>query len=242
MTSALELQHDPRILKIRNALEIKGFGVEYGNNGISLRLDQLGLPNAILDLYILKNSPAQIRARIRKKAEKLYSEIDDFSFHTIAGLEYVRKKVGDDLIAVAKLERFYYFGCRKNTHYYYAHVNMADQPEEIILRQKLVEKALIQLKGVDSKIFRKGLDMSGLPRSSIVRLALARIFRSATEPEELILVASQEAVRIVNAEEYKALRMLIDNNEVNFMSNIMYILWEEVSNNYMKKAWDELHR
>ncbi len=241
MTFVVELPNDPRILKIRNTFESKGFDIERFDHGISLKMDRLGFPNATLDLYILKNSPNQLRARLRKKANRSDLEVDDFSFHTIADLQYLRKKVEDQLIGVAELDRFYYFGCRKNTHYYYAHVNMAEKPEEVILRQKLVEKALIQLKGVDSKRFRKGLDMSGLPRSSIIRLALTRIFRSATEPDELIQVASQEAVRIVNADECKTLKTLIDNHQITFMSNIVYILWEEVSYHYMKKAWETLH-
>jgi hypothetical protein len=241
LTAAQDIKNDPKILKILKILESRGFEVEYNSNGICLKMECMGIPNAVLDFYVLKSSPKQTRARLRKKTNKIYSEFDDFSFHTIADLEYMRKAFQDSLIGVAKLDRFYYFGYRKDSHYYYAHVNMSEEPEEIILRQKLIEKALVQLKGVDSKIFRKGLDLSGLPRSSIVRLALTRIFRSATEPEELILVASQEAVRIVNAEEWKTLRQLIDSNQINFISNIIYILWEEVSRSYMKKAWETLH-
>jgi hypothetical protein len=241
LTTLLELQNDPELLKIRRILEFRGFFVEEGSKGFCLKIDHMGISDGILDFYVLKNSPKQIRARLRKKANKIYSDFDDLSFHTIADLEYMWKKVQDGLIGVAKLDRFYYFGYREDSHYYYAHVNISEKPEEIILKQKLVEKSLAQLKGVDSKIFREGLDMSGLPRSSIVRLALTRIFRSAIEPDELILVASQEAARIVNAEEWKTLRQLIDSNQINFISNILYILWEEVSHHYMKKAWEILH-
>jgi hypothetical protein len=237
----VELKNDTKILKIRHVLESRGFDVEDDGNRICLKMDFMGITNAVLDFYVLKNSPQQTRARLRRKTDKINPEYDDLPFHTIADLEYVGKKIQDGLIGVAKVDRFYYFGYRKNFHYYYAHVNISEEPEEVILRQKLVEKALAQLKNVDSKLFREGLDKSGLPRSSIVRLALTRIFRSATEPEELILVASQEADRIVNAEEWRTLRQLIDSNQINFISNIIYILWEEVSRNYMKKAWETLH-
>jgi hypothetical protein len=241
LTATVELKDDTKIAKIRQVLESRGFDLEYDGSRICLKMDCMGITNAVLDFYVLKNSPQQTRARLREEINKINSEYDDLPFNTIADLEYIWKKIQDGLIGVAKLDRFYYFGSRRDYHYYYAHVNITEEPEEIILRQKLVEKALAQLKNVDSKIFRQGLDMSGLPRSSIVRLALTRIFRSATEPEELILVASQEAVRIVNAEEWKTLRQLIDSNQINFISNIIYILWEEVSRIYMKKAWETLH-
>jgi hypothetical protein len=241
LTATVELKDDTKISKIWHVLESRGFDVEYDGNRICLKMDCMGITNAVLDFYVLKNSPQQTRARLREKINEINSEYDDLPFNTIADLEYIWKKIQDGLIGVAKLDRFNYFGSRKDYHYYYAHVNMTEEPEEIILRQKLVEKALAQLKNVDSKIFRQGLDMSGLPRSSIVRLALTRIFRSATEPEELIFVTSQEAVRIVNAEEWKTLRQLIDSNQINFISNIIYILWEEVSRIYMKKAWETLH-
>jgi hypothetical protein len=241
LTARVEFKNDPKILKIGYVLENRGFDIEYGGNRICLKMDCIGISNAVLDFYVLKNSPQQTRARLRRKINKINPEYDDLPFHTIADLEYMWKKIQDGLIDVAKLDRFYYFGYRNDFHYYYAHVNISEESEEVILRQKLVEKAMAQLKNVDSKIFRQGLDMSGLPRSSIVRLALTRIFRSATEPEELIFVASQEAVRIVNAEEWKTLRQLIDSNQINFISNIIYILWEEVSRNYMKKAWETLH-
>jgi hypothetical protein len=238
LASSAELKHNPKILMIRNNLEIRGFNVEEGVNGICLNMDCMGVSNGVLDFYVLKNNPNQIRARLRKL---ICSESDDLTVHTIADLEYVWKRVQDGLIDVAKLSRFYYFGYRKDSHYYYAHVDLAEKPEEIILRRKLVEKALAQLKGVDFKIFRQRLDTSGLSRSSILRLALTRLFRSVSEPDELILVASNEAVRIVNAEEWKTLKQLIESNKVGFMSNLLYILWEEVCRNYMKKAWETLY-
>jgi hypothetical protein len=238
---ALCLQNDPKILKIGNVLKNRGFFAEYSCIGICLNLDLMGFTNAMLDFYVLKNSPKHAQARLRKKTNKIYSEYDNLSFHMMADLEYVRQKVQDGLLGVAILDRFYYFGYRKDAHYYYAHVNMLEESEDFSLRKKLFENAQAQLKAVDSKIFRKGLDISGLSRSSVVRLALSRIFRSASDSEELIIVTSQEAARIVKAEEWKTLKKLVDNNQIHFMSNIIYILWEEVTRHYMKKAWEALH-
>ena len=235
-------EKDFRIIKIRNALETHGFDVVYNTMGISMKLDWIGIKDSILEFYILKNSANQIRARLKKKSENMCPNFEDFSFHAETYLEYMRNVLKGSLSGLATVGRFFYYGYRKGVHYYYAHIDMSKEPNELFIRQIFLEKTLEQLKGVDSKIFRSVLDMSGLPRSSIVRLALTRIFRSATDPEELMAVVSREAARIVNAEEWKTVRNLLGSNRIDSMSNMIYILWEEISKSYMKKAWERLHR
>lgn len=215
--------------------------------GIQLILEQFGLPQSSLDIYILKSNPEHLRARIRRSAPKnsdddICGEEDEFSIHTQADLEYLRKELQEIISEVIQIGRFHYFGCRNATHYYYAQITMEGEFSDFVLRGKFAEKALVQLKGIDSKIFRQALDTLGIPRSSIVRLSLTRIFRGAEDTEELFSAVSHEAERIVNADEWKTLRDLKKNIQVPFLRNIICILWEEVSKIYMKKAWLSLHK
>ncbi len=242
MIIKMDLHNNSNMIQIRNAIENHGFDVIGSNMSICVKLDWTGITNAILEFYTLRNSPKQIRARIKKNTSNWDPALEDQMFHTEIDLEYMSNALQESLSGVAKLGRFFYFGYRKGTHYYYAHINMSEKPDDIYLKQKLLEKTLEQLRCVDSKIFRQGLDMSGLARSSIVRLALTRIFRSAGDPEELTTAVSQEAVRIVNAGEWKTVRNLINSNRINFVGHLVYILWEEISRCYMKKSWEELYR
>ncbi len=235
---------DPKIDRIRDTLESRGFDVETTENGISVMPDSIGVPGGSLEFYTLKKNPTQIRARLGKKLANYFPDSDKISalcMHSLSGLEYTRSKLKEGLLGVAGIGRFYYFGCRNDIHYYYACVTLAEEPEEEILRSTLTKKALHQLNGVDSKIFRTGLDTMGLPRSSLVRLALTRIFRGATDSEEFLNVLSEEANRIAGSEEWKYVRELAKENKDPFLSYILLLLWEEISRIFMKKAWETLH-
>lgn len=238
----MDLLNNSNMIQIRDALENHGFDIVCANMSICVSLDWTGITNAVLEFYALRKSPEQVRARIRKNTNRGNSGFTDHMFHTEIDLEYMNRVLQEGLSGVAKVGRFFYFGYRKGTHCYYAYVNMSEKPEDICFKQKLLEKSLEQLKCVDSKIFRQGLDMSGLARSSIVRLALTRIFRSASDPEELTTAVSEEAVRIVNAGEWKTVRNLINSNRVNFLGHLVFIFWEEICRCYMKKSWEELYK
>ncbi len=235
-----ELPQDSRLIEICNALQIHGFDARFTTLGICLNPEGMGIRNASIEFYILKNCPKQIRARLRVKPEKNKPETGISDVHTDAGLKYLSNILEEAVYGVAKLGRFFYFGCRNGIHYYYAHVEVPEYRDDVSIQQKLLKKTLRQLEGMDAKTFRENLDESGLPRSSIVRLALTRIFRSAADPKELMNVTSREAQRIVNAEEWKTVRGLVSNNRTNRISNMVSILWEEVSRQYMKKAWEKL--
>jgi hypothetical protein len=236
---------NPKIEKIREILENRGFAVDEAESGISILLESGGEGcGGTLDIYALEHDSEQIRARLRKKLGDVGvsgEELEDRRLRAPYDLEYFESIVGEGLRGVAAIGRFHYFGCNNDTHYYYAQVELAEEPLEEILRKRLAKRALEQLGGVDSKTFRLELDTLGLKRSSIVRLALTRIFRSASDTTELLNSAAFEAVRIVKAGEWKYVRQLVNENKVPFLSNILYILWYEVSRYYMKRAWETLH-
>jgi hypothetical protein len=85
--------------------------------------------------------------------------------------------------------------------------------------------AFSDLEGVDAKMFRKSLDTLGLSRSSLVRLALTRIFREASDTSELITAISREAELIIKEEDKKIVQMLKDQDKIPFLSKLAHLLW-----------------
>ena len=71
-----------------------------------------------------------------------------------------------------------------------------------------VAEAIKEMEAIDAKILRQGLDMMNLKRSSAIRVALTRIFRSAGDAEELIQAIQHEAGKIVSEEDQEDLRMI----------------------------------
>lgn len=234
--------------KIKELLKNDGIDFQEYEIGIQLTLEQFNLPRSFLDIYILKSNPEHLRARIRRLTSNKREdrggdeEVNEFSIHTQADLEYLRNEFQEILSKIIQIGRFHYFGCRNGVHYYYAQITLEGEVSNFVLRGKFTEKAIAQLKGVDSKVFRQALDTLGIPRSSIIRLSLTRIFRDADDAAEFFLTVSKEAERIVNADEWRTLRDLKKQSQIAFLNNIICILWEEVSKIYMKKAWLSLHQ
>jgi len=94
--------------------------------------------------------------------------------------------------------------------------------------KSMAEEALENLESVDPKMLRQNLDMMNLKRSSVVRLAITRIFRNALELAELEKTVQNEAKRIVSAEdraELQEAKSLCDNG---FLEPVINLLWQEV--------------
>jgi hypothetical protein len=236
---------DVKIRNMKDIFEGRGFIIEDSDNGFSFRLDSLGMPEAVIDFYALKTKQGQYRARVKKKfssPEETEEEIGDISLRIPTDLEFIRNHLEEELLGTAKIEKFHYFGCRDNAYLYYACVLMDNADSDHFLRKSRADRALAQLKGIDSKLFRQGLDSLGLPRSSIVRLSLTRIFRNAMDAEGLLEAASSEADRIINADEWKRVRGFVKQSHVPFMRAVFYLLWEEISRSYMRRAWETLHK
>ncbi|MDO9264276.1 MAG: hypothetical protein Q7U02_09950 [Desulfosalsimonadaceae bacterium] len=95
----------------------------------------------------------------------------------------------------------------------------------------LAEKAMSQLESVDAKMLRQSLDMMSLKRSSAVRLALTRIFRSALDIKELESAIQSEALKIVTPEDRKELQTVKSLSVNGFLDAVVDLLWQEVFNN-----------
>ncbi len=89
-----------------------------------------------------------------------------------------------------------------------------------------VETLLAQIRSIDSRSFRKALDDLGLKRSSMLRLALTRIFRDATDEEDLMATVSEEARKIIRPEDREALQRIKEENRASYIGGLINLLWE----------------
>jgi len=94
--------------------------------------------------------------------------------------------------------------------------------------KSLAEEAVEKLEIIDAKTLRQSLDMMSLKRSSVVRLALTRIFRSATEVEELETAIHNEAQKIVSPEDRTELQEVKSLCANGFLDPVIDLLWQEV--------------
>lgn len=94
--------------------------------------------------------------------------------------------------------------------------------------KSLAEEALENLETMDSKTLRQNLDMMGLKRSSAVRLAVTRIFRSALEISELEKTVGNEAKRILTAGDRAELQEVKSSCGNGFLEPVISLLWQEV--------------
>lgn len=95
-------------------------------------------------------------------------------------------------------------------------------------KEEWAQKALEQLKNIDSKTVRMELDKLGLQRSGAIRLALTRISRGAIDIKDLLTSVDEEAQKIDAAHDHDLLKTLKDNYQDTFVGSIAYLLWERV--------------
>lgn len=98
------------------------------------------------------------------------------------------------------------------------------------LGKSLAEEAVEMLETVDAKMLRQSLDMMSLKRSSVVRLAVTRICRNATDVEELEKAIQTEAKKIVSPDDRIDLQTLKSLSTNGFLDPIVDLLWQEVFN------------
>jgi hypothetical protein len=106
-----------------------------------------------------------------------------------------------------------------------------DDPETrvgITKEGSMAEKAIEMFETVDAKMIRQCLDMMNLRRSSNVRLALTRIFRSTGDSEELMQSIQNEAGKIVSADDLGDLHMVQAINHDGFLKPVVELLCAEV--------------
>ena len=102
-------------------------------------------------------------------------------------------------------------------------------PENRIkVAKSLAEEALENLQTVDSKTLRQRLDIMDLRRTSGVRLAITRIFRSALEVADLEKTVRKEAKRIVSQEDRSELQAIKSICGDGVLDPVINLLWQEV--------------
>lgn len=100
----------------------------------------------------------------------------------------------------------------------------AESPKGLSRAEKIIE----QLETIDAKMIRQSLDMMNLKRSSNVRMALTRIFRSAGDARELMLSIENEAAKIVSESDQNDLLMIKTINSDGFLEPVIGLLYEAV--------------
>ncbi len=220
---------DPKIQLLQDVLQFRGFKVEDRGAEIRIQLDSIGFKGSVVDLYVLKNNPEQIRARMKRKAAETGSRSGGADLKGAPDLLEIQKALQKGMLGVATIEDFHSFGRRRDDYVYYAHVIIEEEPADIIQQQVFAEQAIADIRGVDSKTFRKGLDIVKLPRSSLVRMALTRLFRNSMDAPELATAAIKEAELITDASERELLQELRENNTIPFLTNLIHLLWDELT-------------
>jgi len=101
------------------------------------------------------------------------------------------------------------------------------QPRTLAELEKEVVK---QIQGIDAGQFRWALDNLGLKRSSMLRVALTRIFREAVNENQIRAAAEKEAGKIKSSKAEKiALNKIREENQVPYMKDIIELLWQAVN-------------
>ncbi|MBC2715982.1 MAG: hypothetical protein HF978_11800 [Desulfobacteraceae bacterium] len=104
------------------------------------------------------------------------------------------------------------------------------EDNQLKIVKTLAEEAIEKLETVDAKMLRRSLDMMSLKRSSAVRLAVTRIFRSAMEVEEIEQAIQNEAKKIVTPEDRMELQAVKALSTNGFLAPVVDLLWQEVFN------------
>ena len=230
----MQAEKDAKIQWLEGILRSCGLDIENNGNEVQVNLSSTGFADCLVDFYVLKNNPEQMRVRMKRKQRPEAGEGIE--------IEKIQSVLQKALAGSATLERFHYYGFRKDLHIYYAHIALAKEPPRVVRRLKVATKALASLEGVDSKTFRKALDDLGLPRSSLIRLALTRIFRDSPDPEELLSAVTREAGILFNSNDWKIVKDLKEETRESFLSPIVLLLWEEISKRYMIRVWEDLKK
>ena len=230
---------DPKIKTIMHAFHARGFSLKGIRQGIRLKLED-GID---VDIYTLKFDANKLRARLKLP-------LDDKQMR-IRIIRHVTEILEDGLSDTSEVEEFKFSRCISGEYYYYARLFMLDmdfarKPSEqrtdiMVARRGAAEtndmnveqksdlrKVVDIFESVDSKMFRQALDDLGLSRTSILRVSLTRIFRSATDADELQAVIREEAFRITDPSDRTELDSILTSNYVEFLDPLIRMLHQSV--------------
>jgi hypothetical protein len=222
-----------RLLKIL----LKAGGVEVFDRGDQIRVyfDQQSEVGQAVDMYVLKRYPELARARIKVPTPDSRRQQER--------VEEARLMLQDPLLGEAKIEPFSYCAGRDRSSIYYAPIEMEKDISVFLGRLRAAEEILNQIDGIDTRGFREVLDGLELPRSSVTRMALNRIFRDSPDPDELLAAIGRESRVIVSNSDWKTSRQLCEETQLPpFLKMLARLLWDETSRRYMIQAWEDLHR
>ena len=222
-----------RLLKIM----LKAGGVEVFDRGREIRVyfDEPGGAGHAVDMYVLKAFPELIRARIKVPTPDSREQQEQ--------IEGIRLKLQDILLGEVRIDPFSYCSSRDRSSLYYAPVELEKDMGALMSRLRAAEKIIGQINGLDTRGFRAILDGLDLPRSSVTRMALNRIFRDSPDPDELLAAIGRESRVIVSNRDWKTSRKLNEEPRLPpYLKIISRLLWEETSRRYMIQAWEDLHK
>jgi hypothetical protein len=171
---------------------------------------------------VLRNNPNFIRAKLRNK--KLLPE-DEKNY-----LNRIHSSLQNALSDIAVLEKFHLLGNRENFQLYYAHLTLTRefQNHNSDLRLTPLQRKIIPLEDIDSKRVRNILDQIKLPRSSMVRVAITRIFRESVDSTEMKALIVREAQKIIKPSEKELLKQLQQQKLPPSISAIVHLLSENL--------------
>ncbi len=214
---------DPKIKTIMQVMHSRGFPVKAIEKGIRLTLSGKNV-----DIYALKFDASKLRVRLKLPVEE--------EGKRIRVIQDVSETLRDGLGNSWDMEDFTFSRCISGEYYYYARLFMLDGdivdtrpsrkkavgPNDAGKEKKAdLENAVDIFESVDSKMFRQAMDGLGIPRTSILRVSFARIFRAATDPDELQTTIREEAARISDPMDRSDLDALLASNKVEFLEPII---------------------
>lgn len=240
-----------KLALIRQCLAARGLATAERVGGFRVGLD----PQTEVDIYVLSGASDQVRARIktaagdRRERRKWAASTRDALSRHLEGTARVEpfqisREAGGEAIYNALVE--------VTTADLDAPIEISADAIEVIedgpmtdpeafqldfgidgdvrSTASLAERAMTQLESVDAKGLRRHLDMMGLKRSGVVRLALSRIFRSAADRKELEAVIRMEAIKIITPEDREELQTAKRLSSDGFLDPAVSLLWQAVFN------------
>ncbi len=213
---------DPKIELIQRALESHTFQVEDLDNGIRVYFTPQGYETCSVDIYVLRNNPRFIRAKFC--SNNILADREE------SCLEAIHSTLQDAMTEIASLEKFHLLGNRGNIQVYYAPLSIIKDSEKnkADLRVTPTRQEPSQFLDIDSKLLRKTMDQIKLPRSSIVRLVITRIFRESVDSSEMKELVIREAQKIVKPSEKALLKQLQEQKLPPSISAIVHLISEHL--------------
>ena len=97
-----------------------------------------------------------------------------------------------------------------------------------VQEEQAANQAFARLQAIDAGRIREALDHLGLKRSSALRIALTRIFRDASDSEQLLTAVKRESRKIKDSPELSDLPALKENSSTPFLKDLLELIEQAV--------------